>query len=95
MSDLAKAYQLPTPNEWEVQLLDVLVSLGMDSINKTLGAGTNVVVVDPILLREYIAVVRDSSSALPSMRLMMFLKQISELSDQARRDTGRLSPEGT
>jgi len=84
MADLIKAYQLPTPNEWEIQALDVLITLGMDTLNKALTSGL-VIVVDPSLLKEYVEIIRCSND-----KHADFLKKISDLSDQARRDTGRM-----
>lgn len=85
MPDLAKAYQLPAMDEWEVQLLDTLLTVGFDMLNKA--ALGRPITLDSILAREYVALVVSSGN----LDFTIFARKISELADQARRDTGRLT----
>lgn len=85
MPDLAKAYQLPPMNEWEVQILDTLLTFGFDMLNKALLRQP--IKLDPILAREYGALLVSSGN----LDFTVFAKKLSELADQARRDTGRLT----
>jgi predicted short-subunit dehydrogenase-like oxidoreductase (DUF2520 family) len=70
-------------------MLDTLLTIGADTVVK---ASTSLVVTmllsDPVLIREHHKIARASGQA----DVVSFIKRISALADEARRDTGRLPP---